>query len=235
MVSQMRLRYALISLFLILTAVPLTVFWAWPHSQMLQSEFDDVRDRHLLLARNLGAALERYHQDVLTAFNLVANNVIKGRDIDNPQDLLLNLSFRHICIAEEATGKVVSEVSPAALPCPAMVPDKRMYLFARLAREDRAAFSEVLEGPGGVPVMYVIRRVDDLIAIGALNTDYFVSLGKAISFGVLGHGRSQGKCSGPPAGRLDRRAPQSREGFSGCPHVERRNGNRDILLAGAEG
>ncbi|MDH3658430.1 MAG: EAL domain-containing protein [Alphaproteobacteria bacterium] len=183
----MRLRYALISLFLILTAVPLTVFWAWPHSNVLQNEFDDVRDRHLLLARNLGAALERYHQDVLTAFNLVANNIIEGRVLAQPQDLLLNLNFRHICIAEEATGKVVSEISPIALPCPTVVPEKRMYLFARLAREDRTVFSEVLEGPGGVPVMYVIRRVGPLVAIGALNTDYFVRLGKAISFGVRGH------------------------------------------------
>ncbi|MGI9500734.1 MAG: hypothetical protein ACR2P3_11885, partial [Geminicoccaceae bacterium] len=145
----MRLRYALISLFLILTAVPLTVFWVWPHSQVLQNEFDDVRDRHLLLARNLGAALERYHKDVLTAFNLIANNKIKGREIDQPQDLLLNLSFRHICIADEATGTVISEISPVALPCPTVVPDRRMYLFARLAREDKATFSEVLEGPGG--------------------------------------------------------------------------------------
>ncbi|MEM8948058.1 MAG: EAL domain-containing protein [Pseudomonadota bacterium] len=183
----MRLRYALMSLFLILTAVPLTVFWAWPHSQVLQNEFDDVRDRHLLLARNLGAALERYHQDVITAFNLIAINAIKENEVEQAQDLLLNLSFRHICIAEEATGSVISEISPIALPCPKVVPDKRMYVFARLAREDRATFSEVLEGPEGNPVMYVVRRFGGLVAIGALNTDYFVRLGKAISFGVLGH------------------------------------------------
>ena len=183
----MRLRYALMSLFFVLTAVPLTVFWAWPHSQVLQNEFDDVRDRHLLLARNLGAALERYHQDVITAFNLIATNVIRAREVEQAQDLLLNLSFRHICIAEEATGTVVSEISPIALPCPNVVPDKRLYIFARLAREDRATFSEVLRGPEGDPVMYVVRRFGDLLAIGALNTDYFVRLGKAISFGVLGH------------------------------------------------
>ncbi len=187
MVAPMRLRYALISLFLILTAVPLTVFWAWPHSQVLQSEFDDVRDRHLLLARNLGAALERYHQDVITAFNLIATNVIKERQMEQPQDLLLNLSFRHICIADEATGRVISEISPIALPCPSVVPAPRMHIFARLAREDRATFSEVLKGPEGDPIMYVVRRFGDIVAIGALNTDYFVRLGKAISFGVLGH------------------------------------------------
>lgn len=78
----MRLRYALLSLFLVLTSVPLTVFWVWPHSQVLQNEFDDVRDRHLLLARNLSAALELYHQDVRTAFNLIASNKINGREVD---------------------------------------------------------------------------------------------------------------------------------------------------------
>jgi len=183
----MRLRYALISLFLALTAVPLSVFWAWPHSQALQSEFDDARDSHLLLARNLSTALRHYHQDVLTAFNLIARNLIKQRQIDQPQDLLLNLSFRHICIAEEVTGKVVEEVSPVALPCPDKVPEKRLHLFAKMARENQVTFSDVLNGPDGDPVIYLVRRIGPLLAIGALNTDHFIKLGRAISFGGRGH------------------------------------------------
>lgn len=183
----MRLRFALIVLFLILTAVPLTVFWAWPHSQVLRNEVDDVRDRHLLLARNLSAALARYHQDVLTAFNLVASHAVKGHELEQPHDLLLNLGFKHVCIAEEASGSVISAVGSGAIPCPDVIPDQRMYRFASMAREDRATFSEVMQGPGGDPVMYVIRRFGPLLAVGSLNTDYFISLGKAISFGVRGH------------------------------------------------
>ena len=183
----MRLRHALISLFLALTAVPLTVFWIWPHSQVLQSELDDARDGHMLLARNLGAALQRYHLDVLTAFNLVTTNLIKRRQIEQPQDLLLNLSFRHVCIAEEVSGDVIDEASPIALPCPARVPEQRLHRFARMARENKVTFTEVLEGPDGVPVMYLVRRIGPLLAIGALHTDYFVELGKAISFGGHGH------------------------------------------------
>ncbi|MGI9498986.1 MAG: diguanylate cyclase domain-containing protein, partial [Geminicoccaceae bacterium] len=163
------------------------MFWAWPHSQALQSEFDDARDSHLLLARNLGAALQRYHQDVLTAFNLIANNLIKPSLIVQPQDLLLNLSFRHICLAEERTGTVIEEASPVALPCPETVPEKRLLMLARMARENQVTFSEVLEGPDGSPVMYLVRRIGPLLAIGALHTDYFVSLAKAISFGGRGH------------------------------------------------
>ena len=110
--ASMRLRYALISLFLALTAVPLTVFWAWPHSQVMQGELDDVRDRHLLLARNLGAALQRYHQDVLATFNMISVNLIEQRRIEQAQDALINLSFRHVCIADEKTRVVTGEVSP---------------------------------------------------------------------------------------------------------------------------
>lgn len=183
----MRLRHALISLFLALTAVPLTVFWIWPHSQVLQSELDDARDDHMLLARNLSAALQRYHLDVLTAFNLVTTNLIKRRHIEQPQDLLLNLSFRHICIAEEITGKVIEEASPTALPCPAKVPETRLLRFAKMARENQVTFSEVVEGPDGDPLIFLVRRIGPLLAIGALHTDYFVRLGKAISFGGRGH------------------------------------------------
>ena len=183
----MRLRYALISLFLALTAVPLTVFWIWPHSQALKSEFDDARDGHLLLARNLGAALQRYHQDALTAFNLIAKNLIGRGQIEEPQDLLINLSFRHICIADEATGEVIEQAGPFDLPCPEKVPEERMHLFSKMARENHVTFSEALEGPDGDPVIYLVRRVDSRLAIGALNTDYFISLAKAISFGGRGH------------------------------------------------
>ena len=183
----MRLRYALISLFLGLTAVPLIVFWTWPYSLVLQNEFDDARNSHLLLARNIGVTLQRYHQDVDTAFNLLANNLINERQIDQPQDLLLNLNFRHICIVEEITGRVIETVSLDALACPEKIPDKRMRLFSRMARENRTVFSEVLAGPDASPVMYLVRRIGPLLAVGALSTDYFVRLGKAISFGGRGH------------------------------------------------
>ena len=143
----MRLRYALISLFLGLTAVPLIVFWTWPYSLVLQNEFDDARNSHLLLARNIGVNLQRYHQDVDTAFNLLVNHLINERRIDQSRDLLLNLNFRQICIVEEITGRVIETASLDALACPEKIPDKRMRLFSRMARENRTVFSEVLAGP----------------------------------------------------------------------------------------
>ncbi|MGF1475853.1 MAG: putative bifunctional diguanylate cyclase/phosphodiesterase [Geminicoccaceae bacterium] len=183
----MRLLYALLSLFLLLTAVPLTLFWVWPHSQAQTDQIEDLRDRHLLLARNLGAALERYHRDVSAAFNLLAVNLIFGQDVEHADDLVRNLNFRHICIADEATGRVVSESSPVTARCPEQVPAERMELFSNLARESAPMFSEVLPGPEGEPLIYIVRRMHGFLAVGALRTDYFTELGRSISFGAKGH------------------------------------------------
>jgi predicted signal transduction protein with EAL and GGDEF domain len=183
----MKLRTILFMVFCVLTLVPAVLFWAWPHSRALENEFDEVRGRHLLLARNLGAALERYHRDASAAFNLLSVNLERGHHVDQASDILLNLEFRHICIADANTGKVLSQVSPALKKCPDFVPKERFAHFASIARADKISFTEVMAGPNNQPIIYLVRRWGDKIAIGALTTDYFVRLGKAISFGDKGH------------------------------------------------
>lgn len=173
----MKLRTVLFVLFCVLTLVPAALFWIWPHSRALENEFDEVRGRHLLLARNLGAALERYHRDVSAAFDLLSVNLGHNHPIDHGTDILLNLEFRHICMADANTGRVVSQVSPLLKKCPDFVPKERFAHFVSIARSDRIRFTEVMAGPNNQPIIYLLRRWGDKIAIGALTTDYFVRLG----------------------------------------------------------
>ncbi|MCY4181108.1 MAG: hypothetical protein OXD48_12705, partial [Litoreibacter sp.] len=70
----MRLRHYLLLAFLFVALGPLLLFRAWPHSEVLQGELDEVHERHLLLAQNLAAALERYHRDLVTTFDLFATS-----------------------------------------------------------------------------------------------------------------------------------------------------------------
>ena len=183
----MKLRTVLFVLFCVLTLVPVVLFWVWPHSRALENEFDEVRDRHLLLARNLGAALQRYHRDASAIFDLLAVNLEHGHDIEQAADILGNLGFRHICMADAGSGMVVSQISPLLKKCPDFIPKERFAYFASIARADKISFTEVMAGPDGQPMIYLLRRWGDNIAIGALTTEYFVRLGKAISFGVKGH------------------------------------------------
>ena len=183
----MKLRTVLFLLFCVLTLVPAVLFWVWPHSSALESEFDEVRGRHLLLAQNLGAALQRYHRDASAAFDLLSVNLEHGHHVEQAADALVNLEFRHICMADARSGKILSQISPLLKKCPDIVPKDRFAHFASIARADKISFTEVMAGPDGQPMIYLLRRWGDKIAIGALTTDYFVRLGKAISFGVKGH------------------------------------------------
>lgn len=182
-----RLRSWLLVLFGILTVVPLIVFGVWNYNRLLQDEFRDVEDRHLLLAQNLGAALQRYHRDVTATFDLLSASLIRGSTIAGAENILRNMELRHICVADAITGAVSAETSPEGTRCPDVVPAERLGMFQAHAVEGETRFTPVGEGPDGLNVMFLLRRYGDKLAVGALKTDYFVTLGRAIAFGHKGH------------------------------------------------
>ena len=183
----MRLRYILFAALSMVTIIPVIFFGVWPHSQALQNEFENVADRHLLLAQNLSAALERYDRDVKSSFRVLAVNLVHGKTIDGAGELLSNLTFRHLCIASPDDGRIVGSLGDDRYPCPAAVPPARLALFKELAQAGGVRFSSVMAGPDGRPTMYLVSHVEGLLAVGAVTTDYFVELGKDIAFGRGGH------------------------------------------------
>lgn len=185
--NNLSLRTVLVSVLIPVTLLPLIAFYFWSNAVALQRQIDDVSDRHLLIARNVGEALRRYHRDVLSAYTILTQNIMQGRHIQSGTALLQNLSFRHLCIADAKTGRVMASVGPQQNPCPAKVPAKRMELFEKLTKSPLPVMSGVEPGPGLEPTIFIVSRLEDHFAIGALRTDYFVELGKAISFGQKGH------------------------------------------------
>ena len=183
----MRLRYILFAALSMVTIIPVIFFGVWPHSQALQNEFENVTDRHLLLAQNLGAALERYDRDVTSSFRVLAVNLVHGKTIDGAGELLSNLTFRHLCIAQPEDGRIVRSLGDERYPCPAVVPAERLTLFKELVQPGSVRFSSVMAGPDGRPTMYLVSSVEGFLAVGAITTDYFVELGQDIAFGRGGH------------------------------------------------
>ena len=183
----MRIRNLLFAVIAGVTLVPAVFFGLWPQSQAYQNLLDDVSERHLLIAQNLGGTLERYYIDVTAAFRLLSLSAVNGEHISGANVFLENLNFRHICVADPATGVIVHSVGDAKFPCPPRVPEKRFNLFKKVYSPNELRFTHVLPGPDGTPTLYLIAKVKDFMAIGALRTDYFVKLGKSISFGENGH------------------------------------------------
>ncbi len=184
---RVRIVWGLMVVFLAITVVPLCLFWLWPHSEALDSEFEEVHERHLLIANNLSSALSRYYRDALAGYEIVSRNLVDDKDFAFAEELLTNLSFRYICVAELSTGRVVREIDAGKLRCPETIPAERFEHFKSLADGERTRLTGVLPAPDGRPSLYFIKMIGDRMVVGALFTDYFVQLGKQISFGRLGH------------------------------------------------
>ncbi len=183
----MRLRHFFLLVFLLVALGPLLLFRAWPHSEVLQNELDEVHERHLLLARNLAAALERYHRDLVTTFELFATADASWSYTRSTNNLLENLSFRHICRIDASTGVLLDSLELMSAPCPEVVPTDTLMRLTALAAQEGVAFGAVVAAPSGENVIHMVTEKNAQLVIGAINTSYFRELGEAISFGVLGH------------------------------------------------
>ena len=185
----MKLGKQLFLIFGIATIIPVAILWFWLDHAMYQQKIAEVQERHLLIAKNLRSALDRYHTDVVTGFEVVAGNLAVSNPISNTRKIIENLHFRHFCVADFATGAVTNSAGPVKSPCPKVTPAKRFKFFKSLVagHGNETIFSPVLNSLNNQPIIYVVKKIRNKLAIGALTTKYFIDLGKAVSFGKKGH------------------------------------------------
>ena len=169
------------------SAIPVAVFAFWPYSNALKTEIAEVEDRHLLIARHLSQALHHYERDINGILRYLTAEVIAGAQDNNLSNILQHFQFRHICIAELNDPTVKFDALTPDAPCPERIPAKRFDLFVKLAQQGKVIYSPVLEGPQGHPLIYLVFLSGKYLAIGAIETDYFVELGQSVSFGKGGH------------------------------------------------
>ncbi len=182
----MRIRTFLILAFMFAAGAPLLVFWLWPHSSILRSEVDEVRERHLLIAKNLGAAMETYHRDLTAAFEAFAPMIAEGEG-EAARGIFENLHFRHICVVDRSSGLVVRAFMAQEAACPERVPDDRLNEFKEMARASSVKISTVRAVPNGRPRLFLVKQQGDLLVVGAIYTTFFQNLQRRISFGRKGH------------------------------------------------
>lgn len=153
----------------------------------MELEVRAVTDKHLLVARNITTALSRYVADTKSVFKLVAENIIAGRPIEGARQLLDSLHFKHVCITNE-TGQVNKFISVNPKVNPTLVPEHVMQYFQGKLDSDEVIYSDIMPDDRNDPTIYIAKSIaDNQIAIGALDTDYFIKLQEKIAFGEQGH------------------------------------------------
>ena len=183
----MSLRSSFMMIFTALVAAPLLLFWAWPHSRAQLNERAEAYERHLLLARNLGSTLKRYHGDIASTFEYLGGELAAGREVTNADAILSNLRVTHLCLIDPAEARVVGVVGRGPVAGTPVPPAKMQRLMALAAEGTGTAFSGVEADQEGKPVIYLARTIGAQLAVAAVDTSYFVELGRSIRFGLKGH------------------------------------------------
>lgn len=175
--------------FCISAIAPLAIFWLWPHSQAYENEIDAVKDRHLLIAKNLSGSLERYYLDITSTFEFLVSDVQQHTDMDRYDVLFKNLNINHICVANYTTGRVQRAIQTTGPSCPQSVPEERFkWMKEQVNGKDRQV---VMTGVMGTQtagnVIYTLYKMDNRLYIGSLSTNYIKQIAGQITFGVKGH------------------------------------------------
>jgi diguanylate cyclase (GGDEF)-like protein len=183
----MRIRSIIIVTFLFATLVPSVFFGLWTYQKGVEREFGEVKDRHLLLAQNLGRALDHYQIELVASFETISGSMLSGMAVPNLRALMKRLEIESVVIADRKSGRVLSEENFDQIAILAHIPANMMKNFRLKAFQGWTTFTTVMKSPDGVNVIYGLRRYQDKIAIAKIRTNYFIELGKSIAFGKKGH------------------------------------------------
>jgi signal transduction histidine kinase/CheY-like chemotaxis protein len=185
----LRLHHLLFIAFTIIAGVPIAVLALWEGTTSFQNELDSVRERHLLVARNLTSTMSRYVKDVEAVFGLAFESGAMSHTVVGINDLLMSLNVIHICvIAPDGTTEVVmpglSSDPTGDLPPPMMGDLRSLAANAH----GQIAISNLYHDQAGLPVFYLVKAFPaGRLGVGVVSTSYLVSLQQAIAFGDHGH------------------------------------------------
>ena len=190
----MPLRYTIAFILALVSAVPLLVYWAWPKSQSAE-DLNRATETHLVIARGLGAALDRYARDLSVVFNAVATRLAGNEPASVAEDLIRGLDFRDICLVDVESGAVIAQAARREFPCEALLSGSMITSFRqfvprnddRLESDGPVRFLPALRLTDGEPAIPMVAWRANAMVIGFVRTDFFVSLARSVTFGELGH------------------------------------------------
>ena len=187
----LKMHHLLVLAFTLVTAIPLAVLAIWEARSAFQNEMDSVRERHLLVARNLTSTLSRYVMDLKSAFSLAftPEGALSpaGSGLDQ---LLISLDVAHVCVLSP-NGTVESVFPGLTDERIVRAPDaERFKILRALADEkpDEPVLSKLYHDASGRPVFFLVKALPNgRMGLGIVTTNYLVSLQQAIAFGDRGH------------------------------------------------
>jgi signal transduction histidine kinase/CheY-like chemotaxis protein len=185
----LRLHYVLFLVIALVAACPVALLAIWENHATYRNELDSVRERHLLVARNLTSTMSRYVQDVRAAFATVFESDAFVNPVPGLPRLLNTLHIEQVMIigADNTVGPNLAGLDNDIAPnFDAKLLDTLRQLTPRVPGQP--ALSNLVKNRRGHPVLLIVQPLSGgRLGVGVLMTTYLVSLQQAIAFGDNGH------------------------------------------------
>ncbi len=183
-----RLRALLFLILLFVSVTPVLILAFLYERPALQKELDAVQEKHLLLAQDLGVALNQYARDTARVFEAATAMLDEQGSIRPLADLLRELRFRHICIFDDE-GTLIRSLALVADTAEA-APAYRALLDQQAGRlqPGQVLWTPVMRGTQGLPALYLLMEIGNgNRAVAELATDRVIELQRSVTFGRKGH------------------------------------------------
>jgi signal transduction histidine kinase len=186
--SSFSLRVIILAMMLGISIVPITVFYKWVERSAFEKEIAYVDENHLIIAKNLSAALSRYAIDLKASFQFAVRNEANADNIIGLSETLASFNICRIRILD-AQNNLLNEIDG--------VPDHEEEVFdtelltylrgIAVAANGEVAISGIRQ-IGGNPHFFVAMMMPNgSLALAPWSPQYVVELQKSIAFGERGH------------------------------------------------
>lgn len=183
----MRLRNLIFITLSGIAVLPVFALAGWIFVDALDQEIERVRDKHLVIARNVGEALDRYAIDLKNGFELIVGIWPQAPESPAVTAFLKSLNFEHVCIIDRETGVISAAIAPSGEQVFGRMPADWLKQLTGFLDGERTVFSGVMLDPAGRPQINLVKPIGDKLIVGAVSTRYIVRQGKTVSFGEKGH------------------------------------------------
>lgn len=191
MLGRLNLRFILFLTLTLISAAPVLILSTWVQKTALEKEVAAVKEKHLLVARNLTGDLTRYIIDVESSFTLIARNLAQNIIVEGFDDHIDTLYFRYISMMN-SDGTFVQTITKSQNPVkqlsPSMIDELQPLLSQASQQPDTVFYSDMTRDQDDLATFYLIKAVNgSKFIIGSLSTRHVIEVQQKVSFGKRGH------------------------------------------------
>ncbi|WP_169828894.1 diguanylate cyclase domain-containing protein [Marinobacterium jannaschii] len=212
---NLSLRQLLFATMTLLVLIPIAIFAVWTTDTALDKEFAAVEEKHLLIAKNLTGALNRYAIDVTAVFAAVTDRD-SGTAETALQQLLLQFNVHAMSEYDPQGRHLRTHFGDSGY-----FPDdlRHSQIFDSASAQTR--ISNVRSESLPEPTLYLVRQSRNRhYWIAAMNTGYLQLIQQAVTFGKLGHAAIVDR-AGNILAHPDKRWQESARNIAAIPAVQR--------------